>query len=139
VLTCAVTVTRSPGVNGWRGRKLSPVPVEYARSTPECTPLWEPTARTLDTVVPASPRKLTWVLAEASCVPGAGDTATGLAAAALTDASGEINAELTDDPSLHAPSTNGPARQARQHETAGSLLIRTCTTTPSTALGCACA
>ena len=91
----------------------------------------EPTARTLDTLVPPSPRKLICVPADASGVPGAGDTATGLAAAALTDASAEIAAELTDEAPPHAPSANAPARQARQEDaTTGSLLIRTSTTTP---------
>ena len=66
--------------------KLSPVPVEYARRTPVCAPLCEPTALTLATVVAELPRKLIWVLEEASGVPGCGETATGLAAAAAAEA-----------------------------------------------------
>src|SRR5690242_11294257 len=62
--------------------KLSPVPVEYGRSTPLWEPLLEPLTTTPETVVPGPPRKLICVLGEASGVPGCGETATGLDTAA---------------------------------------------------------
>src|SRR2546427_13287457 len=52
--TRACTRTRSPARNGRLGMKLSPVPVEYARRTPWCGPLFEPATRTAET------RELDW-------------------------------------------------------------------------------
>jgi hypothetical protein len=40
------------------GKKLSPVPVEYAFSTPLCTPLADPRTRTEATVILAALKKL---------------------------------------------------------------------------------
>jgi hypothetical protein len=80
--------------------KLSPVPVEYGRSTPLCEPLREPLTVTPETVVPLPPRKLICVLAEASGVPGWGETATGLALAAF--ASGGGPGTSADDALPHA-------------------------------------
>ncbi len=110
VLTCAVTVTRSPAMNGCAGRKLSPVPVEYARRTPACTPLREPTTCTSDTCVAPVPRKLIWVLGEASGVPGSGETATGLATAVLAAVSSS-SAGLTEalEPHAHRPTASASA------------------------------
>ena len=82
----ACTVTRSPATNGLVGMKLSPVLVEYACKRPGCVPLREPATLTFATVVPAPPRKLICVVGDASGVPGSGETVTGLAAAAATDA-----------------------------------------------------
>src|SRR5437879_336175 len=79
--TRACTRTSSPARNGRLGMKLSPVPVEYARSTPPCGPLLDPATCTAETRVPGAPRKLIWVFGEASGVPGSGDSASGLAAA----------------------------------------------------------
>jgi hypothetical protein len=45
-------------------------------------PLLEPTTETCETVVAGPPRKLIWVVGEASPVPGSGETVIGLVAAA---------------------------------------------------------
>src|SRR5580704_12172463 len=100
VPTSAWTLTRSPGTNGRVGRKLSPVPVEYACRRPGCTPERDPTTRTFATCVPVPPRKLIWVAGEASGVPGSGETVTALAAAAATAA---LSSNATDAEEAASP------------------------------------
>ena len=58
--------------------------VEYASILPACSPLREPTTFTPETVVPGPPRKLIWVVGEASAVPGSGETVIEFTAAAST-------------------------------------------------------
>jgi len=119
-LTCACTLTRSPGVNGWAGTKLSPVPVEYARRLPVWLPLRDPTAFTDATLVPAGPRKLICVPGVASGVPGIGETATGLDAAATAaalsviaigaEAPGEEPLQALSESAQHAHTSAASAR-----------------------------
>ena len=82
-----VTVTRSPGDERMRRQEAlagaGRVGAQHARV--------HAAARADDAHVatrssPAAPRKLIWVLGEASGVPGSGETATGLAAAAAASA-----------------------------------------------------
>ena len=73
----AETVTVSPGLKGFAGRKLAPFPSECDSSRPECLPVSEPV-----TLIPVrsffdAPRKLIWVAAVAASLPSEGKTATG--------------------------------------------------------------
>ena len=68
----ARTVTVSPGAKGRDGRKLAPLPSEWATSQPAWPPVREPVTRTPVTSPRAAPRKLTCVLGEATGVPAAG-------------------------------------------------------------------
>ncbi len=101
-VTRARTVTCSPAVNGRLGMKLSPVPVEYGRSTPVCLPLREPVTATEEIVVPLPPRKLICVAGDASGVPGCGETATGFVAAARAIATVPGTSTLAEEVPPHA-------------------------------------
>jgi hypothetical protein len=64
--------------------------------------------------VPGPPRKLIWVVGEASAVPGSGETVMGFAAAAAASEAGTV---FGGDPTLEepqAPSARAASATARQ-------------------------
>src|SRR5271154_325599 len=80
--TVARTLTCSPGVKAPLTMKLAPLPAEYGCTEPECDPLRDPTTCTPVIVRAPVPRKLIWVVGDASGARGSGETVTGCAAAA---------------------------------------------------------
>src|SRR5437763_1146894 len=71
-LSEVLTVTFSPGWNGWAGTKLPPFPSESPRMVPEWIPLREPVTVRPDKVRGLTLRNAIWVVGAATRLPGPG-------------------------------------------------------------------
>src|SRR6516165_1421612 len=77
MLSPVITVTVSPGANGWLGMKLPPSPSESAWIVPLWAPVLDPTTWTEPMLLAGMPRKVIWVWGSALFVFGSGYTLTG--------------------------------------------------------------
>ena len=129
-----LTVTTSPGANGFAGRKLPPSRSESDSSRPVWTPLREPVTTTLPTWPIGRPRNAICVCGDATRAPGTGNTAivgVGVAAGANPPQPASDSARSAEAAAMAAPPA-GPATALRHSHLPASVPGRASATRPHT-------